>query len=808
MANRFYVGAAGGRWNLNANWSAASGGGGGASFPVAGDNAFLDVGSAGSGPTLTANAVCDQLDCTGFTGTLNLAGFNLGINTTLFKLVAGMTFTPAGGEVDFLAVAGNVLITTAGETLANVAVGPLGAGGTFQQQDAMVLSGNFNHSNGTWQTQNNNLSIGGNMLLAAALLAGNFVPGSAVVTVSGTMQYRSPNAVIVPGTSTFNFNDNGGIDINVVPAALTIAFYNLTIAAAGKTTVINPASATTVLVTVSNIFLTSTGTVNLGGGPGTITGIQVRSTLVNGFQPAATCAINVPIILTSQAVAGSTVLIPACVIGANVILTRDGGTYGAVNYQLTGAVAVTGTFSAYGGGGAAYAPTLDLNGHNLTVTGSCFLGNGVNGMGLVNIGGATFHVTGNLLHLGNPLVDSRIFSLAAGTLAVDGNFTHNGAVATVGQRINMTNNSLVRVGGNWNTTPIMAFNPVPVGDTSAVQFTAAGAFTISCNISEVWPVVKITGGGTVALPNPFVCTDLQITVGLVTAGAVLIVIRGFSNAGTFTGGANMYVGTSFVNSGTLHMAGVNLHLTGPVCSLAGFNPTTLTMEETCLRLQFLASMNVTTVFNIAPRLVPGVVQFLMGGNFTLARLLSQAGADCPVQFVSSVAGTRYNLTVTVLSASINIWPRDCNYAGAAFVGDRSNRDLGHNVNMTLTFPPAFIRVITEDAGQDLLAAQAIGPMSYCWLVATSLAALTAQAAAFAGGSNNWHRRTNIPFAFLDNLVLGTTYWIGLGLLDDRNNRVAPNVGAGDFATAVAISNEGGGGGAHQLHVNVQVPTMS
>ena len=57
MANRYWVPGAVGAWNVNANWDAASGGPGPASFPVAGDNAFFDLAS-GAGAWATSGMAC------------------------------------------------------------------------------------------------------------------------------------------------------------------------------------------------------------------------------------------------------------------------------------------------------------------------------------------------------------------------------------------------------------------------------------------------------------------------------------------------------------------------------------------------------------------------------------------------------------------------------------------------------------------------------------------------------------------------------------------------------------------------------
>jgi hypothetical protein len=220
-------------------------------------------------------------------------------------------------------------------------------------------------------------------------------------------------------------------------------------------------------------------------------------------------------------------------------------------------------------------------------------------------------------------------------------------------------------------------------------------------------------------------------------------------------------------------------------------------------------MTITT-FVVEARVLPGVVQYLAGGTFNINTFNSQiASTDGATQFVSSVAGTRYTWRVGVAITSVaNVWPRDADSSGSAIVpvGGITVKDLGNNLGWNLNpvnVAAAFIRVVTEDAGQDLLAAGGIGPINYCWLVGTSLANIAALAAAYAGGANNWHRKTCIPFAMLDNLVKGTTYWLALGLVDDRGRRATPNIGGGDFTTAIALSPESGGGGYHNLHVQTQ-----
>lgn len=232
MANRYYIGPAGGAWNNNANWDAVSGGPGPASFPVAGDNAFLDAASPG-GPTLTAAAACDQLDCTGFVGTLNLGGFDLTIATTLFKLVAGMTFIEGGATpaLDFTAVAGTVQITSAGKDLGSIRCGNVGAGATYQLQDALALARDLDLVRGTFQFNNQNAVIGRDLYCRATMLANGCDLGSGTIEVRRDAEFRVLN-VVSAGTSTFRMPGTGALRIYGNTGQ---TFYNLYLADNTKT---------------------------------------------------------------------------------------------------------------------------------------------------------------------------------------------------------------------------------------------------------------------------------------------------------------------------------------------------------------------------------------------------------------------------------------------------------------------------------------------------------------------------------------------------------------------------------------------
>jgi len=789
---------------------------------VAGTIYMNGTGSATFRVTSAAN-----LDCTGCTGTLTLTPGGVTISGTVFKLAAAMAVVHNSQVVAFTAVAGVVLITSAGQTLHCFTIGSAGAGGTYRQQDALTLSDGIDCWNGVWQTNNHNLTLlGGDLQWQATMLANGFVSGTATVSVGRRLIIISLAAVHSCGTSSWRFTGTGAI---MLPAgAANLEFYNLYVADPGQVTSLVMGAGTNIVVhrqltTGSGAFSKADATSGQ-----TLLFEAGLSGVADQFRPDPGVGVTMQgidwVFECGGGVAPVTVELWPCGLFALTAVAGVGGALQFATRTLTQNVVVRArnncVYTCANGFGfsvldaaatGAMSKQLDLNGFSVSFLGGTTTNgfNAANGRAWwFNFPAASAFVCAAYSEYCPNQPANMTHAMAANTaFQVAGNYSYVGG-ALLPRRFSMAaDTSRLVVGGNYSGANMNTWVGQNVG---TVQFTAAGAFTITQNIQDTWPKILISGGGTVTLPNLFNCYDLTIAAGLVTAGAVLVVRNSLANAGTFTGSANMYVGSGFINTGTFVGAGTNVICQGPVCSLSGFNGNNVTMDKTCGRLQFLTSMNITGALVILPRTQPpGVMVFLGGGVFAIANFNSLVTCtDDLVQVVSSVPGTQYTLNVAVLTSAANCWFRDCIWVGPPLVGNLTNRDLRNNVGMTLNFPPAYVRVISEDAGSDLLAANALDSIQYCWLVATSQAALAALAAAFLAGTNNWHRRTAVPLAFLDNLVLGTNYWIGLGLRDDRNNRVAPNIGAGDFATAVALTPESGGGGASRITVTTKIPSVS
>ena len=88
MADRYWVGGTG-TWDgtSTTNWSASSGGAGGASVPTAADNVFFDANSnVGTGAftvtMATTPRVCNDFTASGLDGVMTLAGTSIGLTVS------------------------------------------------------------------------------------------------------------------------------------------------------------------------------------------------------------------------------------------------------------------------------------------------------------------------------------------------------------------------------------------------------------------------------------------------------------------------------------------------------------------------------------------------------------------------------------------------------------------------------------------------------------------------------------------------------------------------------------------------------
>lgn len=187
MADRYFInGGIDNNWGSTANWSATSGGAGGASIPTAADAVFFDANS----PNVTVNAsnrVCLSLNFTGYTNTITMT-FNITVSGNV-TLVAAMGIAGAGT----LIVNTTATLTSNGRTWPNPLT--ISATGTYTLADNWTVSGLVTIGSG------GNATYNGNQITCNGGLTNSATGGS---TQSGTTKF-----VLGGGTVTSNVTSGG-----------------------------------------------------------------------------------------------------------------------------------------------------------------------------------------------------------------------------------------------------------------------------------------------------------------------------------------------------------------------------------------------------------------------------------------------------------------------------------------------------------------------------------------------------------------------------------------------------------------------
>lgn len=260
MANRFWVGGTA-SWDGTAatKWATVSGGAGGAAVPTTADDVFFDAASGAVTVTIAAgNTGCQNLTCTGFTGTLTGAA-SLDVAGS-FTLAAGMTYSFVS-TLNFIATATGKTITTAGKTIFGQVIFN-GAGGGWTLQD------NFTASNQLISLLQGTLDMNGKTVAAGAI--------SSSGAGTRTLTLGAASLTLSIGGTGFRFIDFSGANFtfNANTSTITGIGSRASFRGGGKTfnnVVINTSSAADGLFDDANTFanLTYTG--------GTLSGLQFNA---------------------------------------------------------------------------------------------------------------------------------------------------------------------------------------------------------------------------------------------------------------------------------------------------------------------------------------------------------------------------------------------------------------------------------------------------------------------------------------------------------------------------------------------------
>jgi hypothetical protein len=215
MANRYWVGGSG-TWDATTttNWSATSGGAGGASAPTSADNVIFNSASNATLYTVTVgtNAAC--LDLTAAGPASGNVTFSLGATAVIncygsFTLPAtGLTWTVTlGAIVNFLATSTGKTVTTNGVSLGATALTFNGVGGGWTLGSAITTTNRITVTNGTFDTSsvgNYSVTVSTGLVTPAGTKTINL--NASTVTTSGStpLSFVTAGLTFNAGTSTIN----------------------------------------------------------------------------------------------------------------------------------------------------------------------------------------------------------------------------------------------------------------------------------------------------------------------------------------------------------------------------------------------------------------------------------------------------------------------------------------------------------------------------------------------------------------------------------------------------------------------------
>lgn len=265
MADRYWVGGAG-TWDATTttNWSATSGGAGGASAPTSVDNVIFNSASNATAYAVTVGTNANALDITiagPATGNVTItSGATAVINCygSWTNAATGVVFTTTtGATINFLATTTGKTITTNAVTLGGMQIIFNGVGGAWTLGSALTTTQSIVVTAGSFSTSGSNYALATNQISSSNSNVRSISLNASVVTING--------GTFVNFTTTTNLTFNAGTSTITASSASNtlnsggLTFYNVTFSGVTATThTINGAN------TFNNLTFTTRTTDGIG----------------------------------------------------------------------------------------------------------------------------------------------------------------------------------------------------------------------------------------------------------------------------------------------------------------------------------------------------------------------------------------------------------------------------------------------------------------------------------------------------------------------------------------------------------------
>jgi len=515
---RYWVGGTG-TWDASTttNWSASSGGAGGASVPTSADAVVFDTLSNATAYTVTCTATqlrCAALTMAGpLTGNVTWAGTApLAIHGNVSLSATGITRTYTGTITLSGSTTGRTFTTNNVSLASPIDVNGVGCGWSLGSALTLGTTNNISLTNGSFDTANFNCFIG---RFSTSSLVNNISLslGSSIITEqSNGFACSGVNFTFNAGTSTINNSETSAASIN---GTQPLTFYNYNFTGAnliqatinGAHTFNNLSFAGRTAIGVTTILfasnLTITGTLTFSAGTNATMRLSAQSTTIATSRTLTCAAVSgTDVDFRDITIAGAAAPISGLRFGdckGNSGITFDAGVPKYWNLAGGGNWSSVGWATSSGG-------TPAVNNFPLAQDTATFESTGLN---------------------------------SGATITVDAGF----AIGTIDMSARSTNTIILATGsttpfiyGNW----INGTGTTPSG-TGILTFTGRGSQTItSATRTFTQPITITTPGGSVILGDAFttsasVAGALQITQGTFDANGYSVTFSGASSTVTTSG---------------------------------------------------------------------------------------------------------------------------------------------------------------------------------------------------------------------------------------------------------------------------------
>lgn len=625
MADRYWVGGTGSWDATTTNWSATSGGAGGASVPTSADDVYFNSASNATAyvVTLAAAPICRSVSVAGpASGNVTIAGSAAWqIFGSLTIAASGVTWTNTSA-IAFSATTTGFTITTNGVSLPNV-ITLGGVGGGWTLGSALTTTAQFVFNAGTFSTNNFSFTCA-SVFASTGALTRTLNLGSSAVQVLLWNCFGSSNLTVNAGTSTITVTQAAG---GFSGGGLT--YYNVFknsngffIGDAGNT--FNALTNNT--VTTGGIFICqfagnqTIGTLTVNGGSDATRRASIQTT-------AALIGTQITLTVGSFVTNGNIDFRDINIAGAASPLTVAAGGNAGNNLNITLAAPKTVYWNLAAGGNYASAAWATTSGgaasaanyplpQDTAIIENTGLNSGATITNVQNVNIGTIDTSTRTLPM--------TFALVATNSLIYGNLTLSSAVAIT------------------STTGTLSF----AGYNKTQTITSAG-ITFDANFTVNNPSVTVTLADNLTLGSTKLTT---LTSGTLNLNTQILTSGTFSSAGTIARSILFAAGAITVSGATWTASGSNLTTTGSgtismtsasskTFAGGGFSYPTLNQGGAGA----LVITGANTFANMTNTVQPCTITFPASTTTTVSAFNVNGTAGNLVTLNSSTPGTRFTL---------------------------------------------------------------------------------------------------------------------------------------------------------------------